>query len=428
MSTPTDPQSSSPDPGGPPAGRRHRIRTASRQALRGITPSPAGKAGGRRPPPRSRPGGEPRVLPALQTAAAYSWRILVVGGLVYAVFSVLGRFHEIAVAVFLGMVITAMLRPLADLLARVVPRPLAVAVSLLGSIIIVLGVLTLVGEAVAGEQAGLVREFRAGFVRIEHWLEGPPFELNSGALTDIQSRIGKFLSSHRATLFSTALSGAGRLVEVLTVFALALFSSVFFIHSGDRQWRWFCDQLPPAAGERVSIAGSAAWQTFTGYTRGIVLVAGTNAILVGVALFALGVPLALPLALLEFFAAFVPLIGSPIALAVAAVVALAAKGPLIAAMVVALIVIIGQIEGHVLHPIVMSWAVRLHPVVVALTVIGGAVAAGVLGAVVAVPLVSVLWSVYLALRRAREAETPQNPAPAGGRDRKVRGEPSPPAK
>lgn len=352
--------------------------------------------------------------PTLRTAAAYAWRILVVGALVYAAFAALGRFHEIALAVFLGMVITAMLRPVADLLGRVVPRPLAVAVSLIGGIVLVLGVLALVGNAVASEQEGLVREFQAGFGRIQRWLQQPPFRLNPKALTDIQSRIGQFLSSHRATLISTALSGAGRLVEVLTVFALALFSSVFFIHSGDRQWGWFCDQLPPTARDRVAIAGSAAWRTFTGYTRGIVLVAGTNAILVGVALFALGVPLAVPLALLEFFAAFIPLIGSPIALAVAAVVALAAKGPLIAAMVVALIVIIGQIEGHLLHPIVMSWAVRLHPVVVALTVIGGAVAAGVLGAVVAVPMVSVLWSVHQALRRAREPDPLQNPAPGGG--------------
>lgn len=97
-------------------------------------------------------------------------------------------------------------------------------------------------------------------------------------------------------------------------------------------------------------------------------------------------------------AAFIPLIGSPIALAVAAVVALATKGPVTALIVVALIVIIGQIEGHLLHPIVMSWAVRLHPIVVALAVVGGAIAAGFIGAVVAVPFVAVLWSVHQALR------------------------------
>ncbi|MFJ9680789.1 AI-2E family transporter [Streptomyces sp. NPDC101194] len=353
---------------------------------------------------QARPGRPyvPRVNPALQTAAAYSWRILAVGAVVYAVFAVLGRFHEVAAAVFLGLVGTALLRPVADLLARRMPRPLAVGLALIGSAVLVLGVLSLVGETVANGRAGLEREFGDGLGRIERWLEGRPFRLNPAALDDIKSRIGEFLSRHRSTLISTAVSGVGRLVEVVTVFVLGLFCSVFFIHSGDRQWDWFCDQLPRAARTRVAIAGRAAWRTFTGYTHGILLVAATNAVLVGLALFALGVPLALPLALLEFFAAFIPLIGSPIALAVAAVVALASKGPIVAAVVIALIVVIGQIEGHLLHPIVMSWAVRLHPVVVALAVIGGAIAAGVLGAVVAVPLVSVLWSVHQALRRARE--------------------------
>ncbi|MFJ2882980.1 AI-2E family transporter [Streptomyces sp. NPDC086796] len=363
-----------------------------------MTAPPGREPGARQTPPGARYA--PRVNPTFQTAAAYAWRILVVGAVVYAVFSALGRFHEVAAAVFLGLVVTAVLRPVADLLDRVMPRPLAVAVALFGSIVLVLGVLTLVGEVVAGERSGLEREFGDGVGRIERWLEGEPFRLDPRTLDDLQSRIGQYLSSHRSALISTAVSGAGRLVEVVTVFVLALFCSVFFIHSGDRQWNWFCDQLPPKARTRVVIAGRAAWRTFTGYTHGIILVAGTNAVFVGLALFALGVPLALPLALLEFFAAFVPLIGSPIALAIAAVVALAAKGPIVAAVVLVLIVVIGQIEGHLLHPLVMSWAVRLHPVVVALSVIGGAIAAGVLGAVVAVPLVSVLWAVRQALRGA----------------------------
>lgn len=225
------------------------------------------------------------------------------------------------------------------------PRGLAVACTLIFSAVLVLGGLALVGEAVAGEWPSLVREFRDGLGRIQGWLAGPPLRLDAHVLDDFQSRIGSYLSSHRSTLMSTVLSGAGRVVAVFTVAALGLFCSVFFIHSGDRQWAWFCEQLPRGARARVGRAGAAAWRTFTGYTHGIVLVAATNAVLVCIALFVLGVPLAVPLALLEFFAAFVPLIGSPVALAVAAVVALATKGPLVAALVVALIVVIGQIEG-----------------------------------------------------------------------------------
>ncbi|MDX3798020.1 AI-2E family transporter [Streptomyces sp. AK04-3B] len=355
-------------------------------------------------PPERHSGEGPRVPGPLRTAAAYAWRIIAVGVVVRVAFSVLGQFHRIAVAVFLGLVITAVLRPVVGLLARLMPRALAVATAFIGGVVLVLGVLTLVGETAADQRSGLEKEFVAGIDRIERQLEDAPFRLPPNAFDDLRSRIGDLLSSHRSTLISTALSGASRLVEVLTVLALALFCGVFFTHSGDRQWRWVCDQLPYGARRRFTVMGRAAWRTFTGYTHGILLVAVINAVLVGVALFALGVPLAVPLALLEFLAAFVPLIGSPIALAVAAVVALASKGPLIALLVVALIVVIGQIEGHLLHPLVMSWAVRLHPVVVALAVVGGAVAAGVIGAVVAVPLVAVVWSVHQALRDGPEAQ------------------------
>ncbi|MDJ0380081.1 AI-2E family transporter [Streptomyces sp. G-G2] len=336
--------------------------------------------------------------PLLRTLAGYSWRLLAVGAVTYVVFVVLGRFHEIGLAVFLGLVVTALLRPPVALLSRVLPRPLAVATALIGAIVLVLGALAFVGETVASQWAHLVSEFRDGLDRIQQWLAGAPLQLDPHALSDAQAKIGTYLSSHRSTLLNTAVTGAGRLVEALTVIALALFCSVFFIHSGDRQWHWFCGQFPDGPRQRMAVAGRAAWRTFTGYTHGIVLVAATNAILVGVALLLLGVPLAVPLALLEFFAAFVPLIGSPVALAVAAVVALAVKGPVTAAIVVALIVLIGQIEGHLLHPLVMSWAVSLHPLVVALSVVTGAIAAGVVGAVVAVPLVSVLWSVRQSLR------------------------------
>ncbi|MFC7929518.1 AI-2E family transporter [Streptomyces cinereoruber] len=350
------------------------------------------------------PGSPPQVAPFLRTAAAYAWRLLVVGTFVYALFALLRRFHEIGVAVFLGLVVTALLRPVVGVVARGLPRSAAVALTLLGGIALVLGVLTLVGEAVAGQRTTLVREFRDGVGRIERRLEEPPFRLDPGALSDVQERIGQFLSDHRSALVSDAVSGAHHLVAVLTTLALALFSSVFFLHSGGRQWAWFREQLPVSLRGRAEVGGRAAWRTFTGYTHGIVLVAVVNAVLVGTALWLLGVPLAVPLALLEFVAAFVPLIGSPVALAVAAVVALAAKGPFVAAVVIALIVVIGQIEGHLLHPLVMSWAVRLHPLVVAVSVVAGSIAAGIVGAVVAVPLVSVVWSVITALREARAAE------------------------
>ncbi|MEU6476419.1 AI-2E family transporter [Streptomyces sp. NPDC047017] len=340
-----------------------------------------------------------RTVPWLRVAASYAWRLILVGLAVYGVFTVLGRFQLIAVALFVALVVTSVLRPFADLLNRVLPRPLCVAVVLVGSLLVLLGLLAFVGNAVAGESGQLADELSGGIHRIEQWLQRPPFRISPGKLSALQNQLLSYLAAHRAGLLNSALSGLGRIVELVTAAALALFTSVFFIHSGDRLWRWARDQLPGGARPVWDRAGHAAWQAFAGYTRGIIIVAATNAVLVGVALVLLRVPLALPLALLEFFAAFVPLVGSPVALAVATVVALAGRGPLTALAVIVLIVVIGQLEGHVLHPLVMSWAVRLHPLVVALSVIAGSIVAGVIGAIVAVPFVSVLWAVLSALRR-----------------------------
>ncbi|MEW2301284.1 AI-2E family transporter [Streptomyces sp. NPDC006655] len=339
------------------------------------------------------------VVPALRIAAAYAWRLIVVGVVVYGVFSVLGRFQLIATALFLALVVTSVLRPLADLLGRWLPRPLAVAVSLVGSILVLCGLLALVGNAVAEESTTLADEFRGGIHRIEVWLQRPPFRLGPGALSHLQQEIVNYVQAHRANLVNSAVSGLGTLVELVTGVALALFASVFFIHSGERLWAWASSELLPVGARTAwDRAGRAAWRTFAGYTRGIIIVAATNAVLVGIALVVLRVPLALPLTLLEFFAAFVPLVGSPVALGVATVVALAGRGPLTAVAVLVLIVVIGQLEGHLLHPLVMSWAVRLHPLVVAVSVIAGSIVAGVIGAVVAVPFVSVIWAVARALR------------------------------
>ncbi|MFJ4093124.1 AI-2E family transporter [Kitasatospora sp. NPDC089913] len=358
----------------------------------------------RRPGPRRRdprrpgsPGPVPAATgagPVLRRLSDYAWRLLAVAVAGYLVLTVLGRFHLITLAAFLALVITSVVRPLVDLAGRVVPRPFAVLIGLAVAILVPAGLLALVGEIVANDLDRLSREFEGGLDRLEKALEGAPFRLEPSTFDDLQRKVADFVSAHRSTLISTAVSGGRRLVELGSGAALAVFMSVFFLHSGGRMWRWTAAQFPAAAGEHLDRGGRVAWRTFAGYTRGIFVVAATNAVMVGIALYFLGVPLAVPLTVLEFLASFVPLIGSPIAMLVASVVALAARGPVIAIVVLLLIVVIGQIEGHLLHPLVMSRAVSLHPVVVAVAVLAGSIAAGVIGAVVAVPLVSVLWAVY----------------------------------
>lgn len=337
----------------------------------------------------------------LQTAAGWAWRLLILGVVAYGAYLLVSRFQSVAVAVFLGLVLTAVLRPLADRLSAWlpgIPRGVAVLGSYLLCGLVVGGLLTAIGFLVADESSQVGAQFDTGITRLEHWLEAAPFHVHPSALTGLQHKLSTWVNSHRGSLLASAVTGASQAVEVVTVTALGLFCSVFFVHSGERMWAFGAEQLAPARRDGWQRAGRAAWLTLSGYIRGIILVSATNAIMVGIALFVLRVPLALPLALLEFAATFVPLIGSPIALAVASAVALATRGPVTAIIVLALIVVIGQIEGHLLHPLIMSWAVRLHPVVVAISVIAGAIAQGIIGAVVAVPVVSVVWAVTQALR------------------------------
>jgi putative heme transporter len=387
----------------PPRPRRDPRRTGTRPRGGARPPRPAGTLAGARVRSGFReaaagPDGGVRVAPGLRTAASYCWRILVVGVVIYAVYVILLRLELLGIALFLALVLTAVARPPVNAMSRHMPRPVAVLLTLLGGILIIAALLTAVGTAVAGESGHLGAEFHSGIDRIEVWLQGPPVHLSHNALSGLQGKVTAFLSDHRSTLLSRALSGAGQAVEVLTVLALAVFCTIFFTYSGDSMWRWFMLQLPPSARATWGVAGSAVWRTFSGYTRGVIIVAGTNAILVGVALYILRVPLALPLTVLEFFASFIPIVGSPVAMAVATVVALASRGVVTALIVLIMIVVVGQIEGHVMQPLVMGWALRLHPVVVALSVIGGTILAGVLGAVVAVPVVSIAWTITRVLR------------------------------
>src|SRR3712207_2373380 len=154
-------------------------------------------------------------------------------------------------------------------------------------------------------------------------------------------------------------------------------------------WVWFLNQLPARTRETWQTAAGAGWHTFSGYTRGTVIIALTDGLLAFVVLLLLKVPLAAPLAVLVLIGAFIPLIGAPLAMIIAMVVALAAKGPLSALLVGVAIAAIGQFEGHILQPLVMGRQVSLHPVVIALVVTGGTITAGVLGAVISVPPVPV---------------------------------------
>lgn len=344
----------------------------------------------------------------LRTTGGWSWRLVAVVAAVALVVYATTQVQVVFVAVFLALVLTSVFRPLAELYARVMPRVLATVLALLSGVIVFGGLLTYVVASVAGQWTRLAGEFDTGVDQILDSLQNLPFGLSvtGEQLNEWIDAGQEWLGDNAENIAGQAAERAGSVVEGLMVFALAIFCTVFFVHSGANMWRWFLGQVPARQRRRWQEAAGAGWYTFSGFARGTVIIAFIDGVLAFVLLQILGVPLAAPLAVLVLIGAFIPIIGAPLAMIIAAVVALAAQGFVTALIVTLGIAAIGQLEGHVLQPLIMGKQVSLHPVVVAVAVLSGTVLAGILGAVVAVPLVAVVWTVFSTLRGDRPVPLP----------------------
>ena len=338
----------------------------------------------------------------MRTAGGYAWRLLALAAVLALVVFATARVQLVFVAVFLALVFTSILRPVVNRLSRVMPRPLATALAVLGTILGILAMLAYVVNSVASQWPVLTVQFSEGTQQILDFLENSdgtiPVTITPEMISTWIETGREWVVDHGADLASNALASAGSVAEVFGAFALALFCSVFFLARGAQMWTWFLNQIPARARAGWHDAAGAGWYTFAGYARGTVIIALVDAALAGLALALLGVPLAAPLAVLVFIGAFIPLIGAPLAMIVAMVVALAANGLLNAVFVGLAIAAVGQFEGHVLQPLVMGRQVSLHPVVVALSVTAGTLLAGIIGAIVAVPIVAVAWAIHAKLR------------------------------
>jgi predicted PurR-regulated permease PerM len=336
----------------------------------------------------------------LRVGAGVSWRLLVVVVAVVLVFYALSKVQLIVIAVFLALVITAVLRPLVNWLSRWMPRLVAVGLALFLGTAFLAGLLTYVVYSVANQWTSLSSQFGQGIDQITGWLTGGhlPFRLTNQQLTNGINQGVQWVQNHAGQIAGQAAASAGSAVEVFTGVIIAVFCAIFFLYRGGDMWTWFLNQLPARVRKGWISAGVAGWSTFSGYTRGIFIIAVTDGFLAFVWLSILHIPLAAPLAVLVLLGAFVPLVGAPAAMVVAMIVALATRGLVWALLVGLGIALIGQFEGHVLQPLVMGRQVSLHPIIVALAVVAGGLVAGIFGAIVVVPLVSVTWAIFSRLR------------------------------
>ncbi len=182
---------------------------------------------------------------------------------------------------------------------------------------------------------------------------------------------------------------AGNALDVAAGAGIALFATIFFLYDGPRIWSWVTSLFPTRAGTHVEQAGQLSWQTLSGYARGTVLIAAIDAVGIGVGVALIGVPLAVPIGVLVFFASFIPVIGALLSGLAAVLIALATLGRTAALLTVGVVLLVQQLEGHVLQPLIQGRLVAIHPLAVVLAVTAGTIVAGLIGAVIAVPVVAV---------------------------------------
>jgi len=348
------------------------------------------------PPPELQAGSVPRWL---QTSAAWSWRLLLLAAALYVAARVAALLYIVVVPCAAAILLTALLQPLTARLRRRGMSPLAatwctllLAIGLLG------GAGWLVTTRVQADYPSLVTQFKHTTTQVQAWLAGPPFHLHTGSLQQLSNDVVKYLSQHKSAVEGTVVTGSRIVVELLAGVVLCFFVSFFLIKDGDRIWQWLTSRFQPERRRRADLAGAAAWQAVVYYVRGTVAVAAIHAVVMGVTLTIIGAPLVAPLALFMFLAAFVPLLGVLVAGAVALLVVLATKGWIAAIIVLIVMVVMNQLEGHLLQPQVVGKMVRLHPLAVILVLAVGGVVAGIAGAVVAVPITAAVTRAVRALR------------------------------
>lgn len=327
----------------------------------------------------------------VRLGAAWSWRLLLIGAVVAVLIFVIVQLRLIVVPVLIAVLLSALLVPFKDVLVRHRwPNWLAIVTVLLTLIVVVTGLFSLAIWQVAGQSHELQQQSVDAFGGFRRWLTTGPLGLSEDQIDGAFGSAWSSLQSDSQVLLSGALSVGSTLGHVLTGFLLTLFSTLFILIDGRGIWNWIVRVFPQNARAAMDGAGRAGWVTLRNFVKVQILVASIDALGIGLGAFFLGLPLVLPIAVLVFLGSFIPVVGAVLTGAIAVFVALVFKGWVFALIMLGVVLLVQQIEGHVLQPLIMGTAVKVHPLAVVLAVAAGSLLAGIPGALFAVPFVAVL--------------------------------------
>lgn len=344
---------------------------------------------GDRPSPNHPSWAAAQVHPGVRAAAAWTWRLLILAAGLYALGKLFLFAQEVFVPVAVAILLSALLVPLVGWLERHrIPRSVGVLTAVVATFAIIAAGLTFVVQQLIVGIPRMSGDIADSISKTRNWLETGPLHMDSENLRNVSNDMIDWLKAHEASIATGALDTATVATKLVTAALLTVFLLIFFLYDGHRIWEFVTRIVPSAHREHVRGAGDAGYRTLQSYVRATVLVAFIDAVFIGIGLAILRVPMVMPLMALIFLGAFIPIVGSVAAGSLAVLVALATHGWFTAVLVVVVLIVVMQVEGHVLQPFLLGRSVKLHPVAVILVIAIGLMVAGIVGGLLAVPLLA----------------------------------------
>ncbi len=336
------------------------------------------------------------VPPALAIAAAFSWRILLVVGVFAVLIFLIAQLRDIVVPFFVAILLGALLVPVSQSLMRHKwPKWLAIVVPLVATLGVVAGLVFLVVWQVRLGYPDLQVTSLEAFERFKLFLLASPLELSEQDINAYLEQIWAVLQRDSAPLLNGIISVGTTAGHVIAGVFLTIFATIFIMIDGKRIWAWVVRLFPRRARSAVDGSGHAGWVTLTTFVKVQIFVAAIDAVGIGTGAWVLGLifggfPLVIPIAVAVFLGSFIPVVGALVTGALAVFVALVYLGPFPALLMLGIVLLVQQVEGHILQPLVMGTAVKVHPLAVVFAVAAGGFTAGIAGALFAVPVVAVV--------------------------------------
>lgn len=340
--------------------------------------------------------GDTAIPKSVRAAAGWAWRFIAIIVASAIFLWLIVQIKTVVIPVFVAALLTALLAPMTNFLTdrAKTPRSIAAALSLLIALGMITGLVLTVSTTVTDDARQLGEKAVQGFNEVVAWLSTGPLNLEESAIQEYIDQLQQQLSRNIDRIFRGAVSVTSSVGHIFVGSLISLFALFFFLKDGREIWTWVVRLFPTRARERVDGAGLRSWLSLGAYTRTQIIVALVDGLGIGVGALLLKVPLAIPIGVLVFLGAFIPIVGATVTGAVAVAVALVDSGIGTAVAMFVVVLLVQQLESNLLHPMLMSRALRLHPVGVLLAVSAGTLVAGIVGALFAVPVLAVVNTAF----------------------------------